>query len=261
MNLQSLFQDFNPRVEGEGYIHYKAMLISVVLQVLLLMFEVLVCDKLENNRHWWILVFVPLILISIISIIVCIWAVKHDRSFEVVFVPLWIVMCMAVIGVLYAIIFASILLRTPEVSAEQRRTSMHSAVSYSVIVIPLLIYLVLLSNKLDSESSLTYAATCIPLYFTFIVLIFLSFGSKGGNHWWFGIRKDFCQFLLSICPLLQEYGNISYSLHSNEPEDNEPPVQAVTCGKPMYSHSKKKNLSSQSELRVVVPALSIETPD
>lgn len=61
---------------------------------------------------------------------------------QVVFVPLWIVMCMAVIGVLYAIIFASILLRTPEVSAEQRRTSMHSAVSYSVIVIPLLIYLV-----------------------------------------------------------------------------------------------------------------------
>ncbi|PRD33443.1 UNVERIFIED_CONTAM: Transmembrane protein [Trichonephila clavipes] len=131
------------RVEGEGYVHYKAMLISVVLQVLLLMFEVLVCDKLENNRHWWILIFVPLILISIISIVVCIWAVKHDRSFElelfcsvnilqfiflalrldeiimwnwvVVFVPLWIVMCMAVIGVLYAIIFASILLRTPEI--------------------------------------------------------------------------------------------------------------------------------------------------
>lgn len=71
------------RVQGEGYIHYKAMLISVVLQVLLLMFEVLVCDKLENNRHWWILVFVPLIFISIISVVVCIWAAKHDRSFEV----------------------------------------------------------------------------------------------------------------------------------------------------------------------------------
>lgn len=73
------------RVQGEGYIHYKAMLISVVLQVLLLMFEVLVCDKLENNRHWWILVFVPLIFISIISVVVCIWAAKHDRSFEVIY--------------------------------------------------------------------------------------------------------------------------------------------------------------------------------
>ncbi|XP_035207072.1 transmembrane protein 185B-like isoform X2 [Stegodyphus dumicola] len=259
------------RVEGEGYIHYKAMLISVVLQVLLLMFEVLVCDKLENNRHWWILVFVPLIFISIISVVVCIWAVKHDRSFElelfcsvnilqfiflalrldeiimwnwvVVFVPLWIVMCMAVIGVLYAIIFASILLRTPEVSVEQRRTSMHSAISYSVIVIPLLIYLVLLSNKLDSESSLTYVATCIPLYFTFIVLILLAFGSKGGNHWWFGIRKDFCQFLLSVCPLLQEYGNISYSLHSNEPEDTEPSIQVITCAQAQeIPHGKERKI-------------------
>lgn len=73
------------RVQGEGYIHYKAMLISVVLQVLLLMFEILVCDKLENNRHWWILVFVPLIFISIISVVVCIWAAKHDRSFEVIY--------------------------------------------------------------------------------------------------------------------------------------------------------------------------------
>lgn len=61
------------------------MLISVVLQVLLLMFEILVCDKLENNRHWWILVFVPLIFISIISVVVCIWAAKHDRSFEVIY--------------------------------------------------------------------------------------------------------------------------------------------------------------------------------
>ena len=78
---------------------------------------------------------------------------------------------------------------------------------------------------------------------------------------WFGIRKDFCQFLLSVCPLLQEYGNISYSLHSNEPEDNEPPIQVMTHSKPPYSSSKKKSASSQSELKMVVPALSIETPD
>lgn len=68
------------------------MLISVVLQVLLLMFEVLVCDKLENNRHWWILVFVPLIFISIISVVVCIWAAKHDRSFEVKYGLFYLIM-------------------------------------------------------------------------------------------------------------------------------------------------------------------------
>ncbi|XP_023230209.1 transmembrane protein 185A-like [Centruroides sculpturatus] len=277
------------RIEGEGYVHYKAMLISLALQLLLLMFELLVCDKLENSRHLWILVFIPLIFISVVSVAVCIWAVKHDRSFEmelfcsvnilqfiflalrlddfivwnwvVVFVPLWIVMCLAVIGVLYAIIFASILLRTPEVGPEQRRTSIHSAISYSMIVVPLLIFLVLLSNKLDRGSSLSYTATCIPLFFTFVVLILLSFGSKGGNHWWFGIRKDFCQFLLGVCPLLQEYGNISYSLHSNEPEENEPSERTTMSRKPQYIHSKKKTHLTQSEIRAVVPALSIEMPD
>ena len=59
------------------------MLISVALHLILLMFELLVCDKLESGRHLWILVFIPLIFISIVSIAVCIWAVKHDRSFEV----------------------------------------------------------------------------------------------------------------------------------------------------------------------------------
>lgn len=27
---------------------------------------------------------------------------------------------------------------------------------------------------------------------------------------WFGMRKDFCEFLLDAIPLLREYGNISY---------------------------------------------------
>lgn len=71
------------RLEGEAYTHYKSMLISLALHLILLMFELLVCDKLESGRHLWILVFIPLIFISIVSIAVCIWAVKHDRSFEV----------------------------------------------------------------------------------------------------------------------------------------------------------------------------------
>ncbi|KAK8756147.1 transmembrane protein 185A [Amblyomma americanum] len=279
------------RNEGDGQVHYKAMVISLFLQLLLLVFEVLACDKLQNDRHLWTLVFIPLIFISVLSIAVCIWAVKHDRSFElelfcsvnvlqfiflalqldkfivwswvVVFVPLWIVMCLAVIGVLYAIIFASILLRTPEVSPEQRRTSLHSAVSYSMIVGPLLVFLVLLSNKLDTldtEDSLGYTETCTPLYFTFLVLIFLSFGSKGGNHWWFGIRKDFCQFLLGACPLLQEYGNISYSLHNNE-ADSSPPGDAVAVSEVKSIPRQRPRSSVLSEPRPIVAALAIDTPD
>lgn len=75
-------------MEGEAYVHYKSMLISLALHLILLMFELLVCDKLESARHLWILVFIPLIFISIVSIAVCIWAVKHDRSFEVRYILL-----------------------------------------------------------------------------------------------------------------------------------------------------------------------------
>ena len=203
------------RQSDSSYIHFKSMLISLSLQLLLLMFELLVCDKLESGRHFWILAFIPLIFISLLSIAVCIWALKNDRAFEMelfcsvnilqfifialrmdrfitwswvlVLVPLWILLCLAIIGVLYALIFAAILLRTPEVAAEQRRASLHSAISYSLIVLPLLVFLVLLSNKLDahsnpnSASQMDYFSTCIPLYFTFAILLCLSFGNKGGN--------------------------------------------------------------------------------
>lgn len=58
------------RLEGDAYVHYKAMLITLALHLILLMFELLVCDKLESERHLWILVFIPLIFISIVSIAV-----------------------------------------------------------------------------------------------------------------------------------------------------------------------------------------------
>ena len=70
-------------MEGDAYVHFKAMLISLAVHLVLLMFELLVCDRLQSGRHMWILVFVPLIFISILSIVVCVWAVKHDRSCEV----------------------------------------------------------------------------------------------------------------------------------------------------------------------------------
>ncbi|KAH9390095.1 hypothetical protein TYRP_007644 [Tyrophagus putrescentiae] len=306
------------RLSESSYTHFKSMLIALSLQLLLLMFELLVCDKLESNRHFWTLAFVPLIFVSLLSIAVAIWALKNERDFEfeficslnllqfifvpirlddfitwswvVVFVPLWILLCLAIIGVLYALIFAVILFRTPEVSAEQRRASFYSALAYTLIVLPLLVFFVLLSSKLDSVAHLNarngnshigagitggdhpnphlhsadtppaftgmiqfysphisphavaslnpatgsqlstplpffsaasyhfemdYFSVFVPLYFTLIILICMSFSSKGGNLWWFGMRKDFCSFLLVLCPCLREYANISYNFTLN----------------------------------------------
>ncbi len=72
-------------IEGDSYTQYKAMIICTGIHLLLFMFELLACDKLESCRTQvlWILVFIPLIFLSIISIGICVWAVKHERTFEV----------------------------------------------------------------------------------------------------------------------------------------------------------------------------------
>lgn len=114
------------RLEGDSYTQFKAMLISLSLHLILLMFELLACDRLTSRRHLWVLVFIPLIFGSVASVGACVWAVKHDRSFElelflavnalqfvslplkldgfvdwsweVVFVPMWIVICLSLVS-------------------------------------------------------------------------------------------------------------------------------------------------------------------
>lgn len=63
------------------------MLIAVGIHLLLLMFEVLVCDRIERGTHFWLLVFMPLFFVSPVSVAACVWGFRHDRSLEVSF--LW----------------------------------------------------------------------------------------------------------------------------------------------------------------------------
>lgn len=76
--LLSLF-----RAEGETCVEFKAMLIAVGIHLLLLMFEVLVCDRIERGNHFWLLVFMPLFFVSPVSVAACVWGFRHDRSLEV----------------------------------------------------------------------------------------------------------------------------------------------------------------------------------
>lgn len=217
------------RLEGDSYSHFKAMLISLSLHLILLMFELLACDRLTSGRHLWVLVFVPLIFGSVASVGACVWSVKHDRSFElelflavnalqfvflplkldkfvswsweVVFVPLWIVLCLSLVGVLYSIIFCGILLRTPEVSQQQKKSAINSAIGNSTTVLPILVYQVsdynfivsqafsksfcglqvLLADKLDEDLDWPFIAVSGPLLLALFTLIILSFSAKGGN--------------------------------------------------------------------------------
>lgn len=126
---------------------------------------------------------------------------------------------------------------------------------------------VVLANKLDREIDASYVTIASPLFVSFSTLMLMSFGAKGANKCeinfesdclyhidcflqlltgWFGIRKDFCQFLLGVCPVLQEYGNIAYSSQTS-------PIK--------IGPSDKMGLSRRSELKPVMPVISIETPD
>ena len=226
---------------------------------------------------------------------------------EITFVPMWIALCISLVGVLYTIIFAGFLLRMNEVNAEQRRSSTNSALGmpkslessvliksfqfsgYSFLVIPMLVFLVLITNKLDSNVNMYYFSACAPLFLTFFTLIMVSFGSRGGksikifakflkiiyffpgNQYWFGLRQPPCQFLFGICPCLQLFGNISYSLYNNRfaaaasstsststSSENSQDLSEITLVYISNDSSKKK---AKKLDHVVVPALALEMPD
>ncbi|KAJ6633181.1 Transmembrane protein [Pseudolycoriella hygida] len=277
------------RLEGDSYSHFKAMLISLSLHLILLMFELLACDRLTSGRHLWVLVFIPLIFGSISSVGACIWSVKHDRSFElelflavnalqfvflplkldgfvswsweVVFVPLWIVLCLSLVGVLYSIIFCGILLRSPQVSQQQRKSALNSAIGNSFTVLPILVYQVLLADKLDGDLKWPFIVVSGPLLLALFNLILLSFSAKGGNKWWFGIRKNFSQFLL--CRILQEYGNISYHTENgqNIPLDAQMPAAQPDEENRNTKRDKKNKKVFNKKNMPVVPIISIDMPD
>jgi hypothetical protein len=74
---------------------------------------------------------------------------------------------------------------------------------------------------------------------------------------WFGIRKNFCAFLLTVLPCLQEYGNISWN-HAERGQNV--PLQLDEFEK--YDKKAKKALSKKNDLlKPVVPIISIDLPD
>jgi len=282
---------------------FRAMVLTTGLHMLLLTFEMLACYKLEVEapRLLWVLVLSPLIFMAVVSIGVCVWAVKHERGLELelvasvnclqfillglrldgvilwswasVLIPLWLVMCVAVVGVIYLVILALILLKSPDLVPEQRRKNVYSAVGSTCLVLPLLVFLVLLVYREDGLRHFSYVSITLPLHASFFTLMLMSFGAKPANPWWFGLRKEFCPWLLGACPCLQEYGNISYkSAARQEPS----PAAGIEAGPgeepepaPGPSHApprekrkgKSKRRSSIEERTMNVKVLTLEIPD
>lgn len=234
------------RQSNSSCIHFKSMLFSLALQLLLLMSEILICENLENKRSSWTMALSPMVGTSLLSISACAWSIRNGRvidmeffaainllqivfialrldnllnwSWVVVFVPTWILLFFATTIILYGMIFAAIVARSPDLRGpnDQQRTIVPSAPSTSLIFLPSILFLFFLTSKLDSPPNMvtpSYFATSVPLFLTVVILIHLSFGSKPGSLWWFGMRTDFCTFLLTTCPCLKEFGNTSYTMN------------------------------------------------
>lgn len=120
-------------------------------------------------------------------------------------------------------------------------------------------------DKLEGELKFPYIVIFSPLLASIFALIVLSFSAKGGNKWWFGIRKSFSQFLLSAMPFLQEYGNISYHADNGNAQQSQPldgsSSSTVHMGD-FDKHDKKRKKSAKNDsMKPVVPIISIDMPD
>lgn len=145
----------------------------------------------------------PLYVLSSLSIVACIWGFRHERSVEletvfsvnvlqfvflslrldkvilwswvVVFVPMWIVLSLMCLLVLYYIIWSIIFVRTAEVLPAQRRGHVMVAIAAVLLVIPLLTFQIVLSNRLDGTTQDLFVGIVAPLQISLLSLLATSF--------------------------------------------------------------------------------------
>ncbi|XP_065669178.1 transmembrane protein 185A isoform X2 [Hydra vulgaris] len=271
----------HPEYRHESTVDIQAMLISASLHLLLLLFEILLCTNMEYHAIAYRIVFIPLFCISTFALAGCVWGFRHERQLEfetffavntlqfvcislkwdevvswtwlVVLVPVWIILCLLFICVLYYIIWALLFMRSPEIAPQQRKTHVFNAIVTWFMVVPLIIFMVMLSRKLDGVNNFCFSVIFIPLHIALINLLVSSFYQKSGNLWWFGMRQDFCEVLLSRLPLLREYGNVSYKFSDAIVDTNHSDNFNI---EEIESYSKKRVTP-----KIVGSLTAIDTPD
>jgi hypothetical protein len=135
-------------------------------------------------------------------------------------------------------------------SVVQRKNAINSALS-NLLVLPVLVFQILLAEKLDHGSTLPYLVIATPLMLTLFCCCLLSFCSKGNsNKFWFGMRKN--NFLLNA---LGEYGNINVNItYRNR--------QSVESGQNL-DEAKIQSLEEKSHKKniPIMPKFAIDCPD
>jgi hypothetical protein len=97
-------------------------------------------------------------------------------------------------------------------------------------------------------SSISYFIVSLPLYAAYLSLMCLSFNSHSGNMWWFGMRRDFCELFLVVCPIFELYGNIQIKFSLKQNEDNGFEQQETTTMNNIHSLSRANGNRENSSL-------------
>ena len=78
------------------------------------------------------------------------------------------------------------------------------------------------------------------------------------NEGWFGMRSEFCPFLLHHFPCLMLYGNISYTTKDEETVEAQPTYAHLYGSSTKDSSTKVVRVSKNNKYDCIVP---IDTPD
>jgi hypothetical protein len=97
-------------------------------------------------------------------------------------------------------------------------------------------------NGNSSSTSSCFTLISIPLYIAYMSLICLSFNNRSGNTWWFGMRRDFCDIFLNVCPIFQTYGNIQIKFQNQTSNDENETVSSNNRRQPRNQQPQRSSI-------------------
>jgi hypothetical protein len=250
------------------------MFLSVTLQFFLFLAELLISINIATGSPIpWVAVFIPFYIMCFVSIPTCIWNCYRKRSVEIeifamtfllqfiflgiklddfiqwswsiVFIPFWLLFCGFVISLIImgVVTILTYVLSENQQALESRKLSdILYFIFASIFLFFFIIFMGLLSSRLDNNIQVPYSAVLIPFHFSLFTLICLSVCRQPANIWWFGIRQNFVEFLLIKVPLLQSYANISYVKVHQEPIEEDDKEKGI----------KKKSDGNTQEMNVYI---------
>ena len=90
----------------------------------------------------------------------------------------------------------------------------------------------LVVSQLDGNLTAPYAGTFVPLHLSILFLIPTSITRQPANPLWFGLHKNFVEFLIDQNPVFKEYFNVSWRKDSSAEEEKQASIGAgLSCSK------------------------------